>query len=160
MKKLLIGLTLLASTSSFAIDWSTAEADMKKAADEAHFATELKFCDSEEALRELVETMDIQNSLGCKNAIQDARKTLEPSEILSILTTHVDDLKHIQSFEKIVKTDIGYVELVASVKRLKERGISLNFVKRNTNLTDGEMLKIELSFERSKSDIERALENL
>lgn len=160
MKTILFGITLLASMSSFAIDWPTAKEDMIRDSAEAYFATELVYCDSETALQELLETMNIKSNLGCKNAIKKAQKKLGPAKTLAILTSHVEELKDIESFEQIVKTDIGYLELVPTVLDLKQKGIGLTRVKRETQLTDDEMLKVELSFERSKTDLERALENL
>ncbi len=160
MQKLLIGLTLFTSMSSFGIDWSSVKEDMKKDSAEAYFATELVYCNSEEALQELLETMSIKSELGCKKAIKDAQMILGATKTLSILTAHVRDLKDIQNFEALVKTDVGYVELVPEVLRLKEKGINLNRVKRSTQLTDEQTLKVELSFERSKTDLERAIESL
>ena len=159
MKKFLIGFALLVSTSIFASDMSSA-VELNKSIAKAEFAADLWFCDSERALKELLDSMNIENSLACENAILKAKTSLEVSEISRILNQHLIQLKHIEAFEAEVKKGKNYVQLIPNVKALKANGLSLNLIKRYTQLTDEEMLVVELSFEKAKSKLERALENL
>jgi hypothetical protein len=159
MKKILLGLSLLSSISSFAIEMPT-EAEMNKSFAKAEFATSLWFCDSEKTLKELADSMDIKNNLGCEKAIKKAMSSLDVSDIAGVLNQHIVQVKQLQAFEAEVKSGKGYDQLVPSVRALKANGLSLNLVKRNTDLTDEEILVVELSFERSKSELEIALERL
>ena len=127
---------------------------------ESYFATELKFCSDEEELKDFMNSMSIESNLGCQNAIEDARKFLSSETILTIIDSHLEDLNYIKEFEEIAKTEINHIELIPSVLILRDRGISLSFVKRNTNLTVDMILKIELSFEQAKSDLSRAMDDL
>ena len=209
MKKLLIGLTFLASMSSFAVNWPT-KAELNQASAQAYLKTELWFCQAEDSYKEglisvheqihkvaiqqcedakqyekssaalkvtpdpLVvaracadenfskeEDIDVLNkALGCEVAIKKAKETLNASEIKEILAQHLDKRKMLKAFEKEVKTGKQYTQLVPSVKALKNNGLSLRLLKRHINLSEDELLIVELSFEKAKTKVERMLENL
>ena len=209
MKKLLIGLTFLASMSSFAVNWPT-EAELNQASAQAYLKTELWFCQAEDSYKEglisvheqihkvaiqqcedakqyekssaalkvtpdpLVvaracadenfskeEDIDVLNkALGCEVAIKKAKETLNASEIKEILAQHLNKIKMLKAFEKEVKTGKQYTQLVPSVKALKNNGLSLRLLKRHINLSEDELLIVELSFEKAKTKVERMLENL
>ncbi|MFT6632497.1 MAG: hypothetical protein ACJAS4_002461 [Bacteriovoracaceae bacterium] len=127
---------------------------------ESYLATELKFCSDEEELREFMSSMNVENNLGCKAAIDDARKYLSTETILAIIDSHLEDLNYINEFEEIAKTEVSYINLVPSILVLRDRGITLNLLKRNTHLNEDIILKIELGFEETKSELSRAMDDL
>ena len=203
MKKLLIGLTFLASMSSFAVNWPT-KAELNQASAQAYLKTELWFCQAEDYYKEglisvheqihkvaiqqcedakqyekssaalkvtpdpLVvaracadenfskeEDIDVLNkALGCEVAIKKAKETLNASEIKEILAQHLNKIKMLKAFEKEVKTGKQYTQLVPSVKALKNNGLSLRLLKRHINLSEDELLIVELSFEKAKTKVE------
>jgi hypothetical protein len=133
---------------------------MNQDARESYFATELIFCSDEEELREFMDSMNVESNLGCKAAIDDARKYLNNETILTIIDSHLEDLNYINEFEEIARTEISYIELVPSILVLRDRGITLNLLKRNSHLNESIILKIELAFEESKSELSRAMDEL
>lgn len=157
MKELIWGLTLLGSVSASTHEISL-QAQTDRALDKAELATNLWFCDGEEALKGLVASMDIESSLGCAKAIQRANRTLAVEDIVSVLKKHLVRLKQLQAFETQVKSGKGYLQLVPSVKALKANGLSLSLVKRFLDLTPEESVLVELCFKKSKTDLERAIE--
>lgn len=159
MKKLILALTLLSSLNSFSLEMAS-DAEIDHAIASATFSSNLWYCNSEKALKELSDSFEIKNNLGCKKAIQRAKQVLDTSEVKRILEKHVRDLQMIQKFEVEVKDNEDFTKLSNSVISLKEKGLSLNLIKRNINLSEEEMLAVELSFERNKSNLERALEDL
>ena len=159
MRKLLVGLALLSVFSASATGRLT-ENEIDKALAKARLSTDLWFCNNEKALEEVADSLNIQNNLGCVNAIKEAKLSLEVEEILAILEQHAVRLEHLKDFEAKVKSGVGYIDLVPSVKKLKANGISLNLVERNTSLNFEQMLVVRLSFERSKTKLERALEKI
>ena len=159
MKKIMFGLGFLYSLSLFAMDAPT-EKELNKAIDRAELATKLWFCDAEEALNRLVDFTDAPNGLGCEGIIKEAKLSLDSSEIITILNQHIAQLKQIQEFQEEVRASKNYNQLIPSVKALKANGISLNLVRRNANFTSEEIVIVELSFEKSKTELERAIDEL
>jgi hypothetical protein len=159
MKKWSIGLTLFVSASAFAFE-TPSHQDLSSAAARAELATNLWFCDSEEALKKLADSIKSENQLGCDNAIKKAKSVLDTTEIVSILSRHVDQLKMIQSFESEVRSGRDAIELLPAVRILKSNGISFTLLKRYGSFTNGELLTIQFSYEKSKSRVEKSLERL
>lgn len=159
MKNLFLGLALLVSASTYA-DISASDFDMENTLASAHLSTNLWYCDSEEALKELSDSLEITNELGCAATIKTAKSTLDVGEISSILNKHITKLKLIEKFEEEVKSGKQYNELVTSVKLLKDKGLSFRKVKRFSNLTDDELFVVEMSFFKARTKLEIALEEL
>jgi Xaa-Pro aminopeptidase len=85
MKKLLIGLTLFASMSSFAIDWPAQEV-IDHEADMAFFETELWFCEASEAFAEGMIAIHTSLDQIAEKQCEDAKRIEKNSNALITIT--------------------------------------------------------------------------